>query len=326
LLGVPAHYLVGKPVAVFTVMDDRPALREAINSMARVDYAEFTARILPRGLPMRICYIRLSSVHDEVRGPLRGIRWVIRDVTEARRAEEEIASTREKLRELASELSLAEERVRREIAVGIHDRVSQPLAMVKILLGKIKLSASSEQSREIGELSGLVQQAIDESRTLTFELSPPVLYELGLPAAVEWLAEQIQRRHGVKIRVQSTPDWAPIALELRVLLFQSIRELLINIIKHSQAKSANINLHWDRKLVQAIVSDNGIGFSRSPSPSREGFGLFSIRTRVERVGGQFSVDSKSGRGARVTVIVPLHEEPAALKEGNPNQESKQAEE
>jgi signal transduction histidine kinase len=298
-------------------MEDRPVMREAINRMAQTDQIELTVRIAPRRAPVRTVYIRVAAARDEMSGPLRSIRWIIRDVTEARIAQEEVAASRERLRELTSELSLAEERVRREIAVGIHDRVSQPLALVKILLGKVKLSATSEQGREIGELSGLLQQAIDESRTLTFELSPPILYELGLPAAVEWLGEQMQRRHRVKIRTKSRPFDGQIPLELRVLLFQSIRELLTNVIKHARARAAGVSLRLENGEVQVVVSDDGVGFDSATSraaPSQPGgFGLFSIRTRVERVGGQFLLESKPGHGTRVTLIVPIL--PEAIDEG-----------
>lgn len=317
LLGVATQFLANKPLAVYVLMEDRSMMREAINRMAQVDHFELTVRIDPRRLPVRTVYIRVAATRDETGGPLKSIRWIIRDVTEARIAQEEVAASRERLRELTSELSLAEERVRREIAVGIHDRVSQPLALVKILLGKVKLSATGKQGREIDELSGLVQQAIDESRTLTFELSPPILYELGLPSAVEWLGEQMQRRHGVKIRTKARLFNGHIPLELRVLLFQSIRELLTNVIKHAKAQSAGVSLRLENGEVQIVVSDDGVGFDSSSSwspPSHPGgFGLFSIRTRVERVGGQFLLESKPGRGTRVTLVVPIL--PEAIDEG-----------
>ena len=317
LLNVPAPYLVNKPVVVYVKMEDRLAMREAINAMAFEEHAELTVGFTPRGLPAWVGHVRLAAIRETHGGPLVGIRWIVRDVTETRRAQEEITASRERLRELTSELALAEERVRREIAVGIHDRVSQPLALVKILLGKFKLSASSEQARAMEEMNGLLQQAIDESRTLTFELSPPVLYELGLPAAVEWLAEQMQRRHGVKIRSHSDALNEPIPIDIRVLLFQSIRELLTNIIKHANARNASVSLRTDEGKVEIIVVDDGSG-DRKPGPSKGpasagGFGLFNIRTRVERVGGQFLFESRRRRGTRVRLLVPMQQNASAAE-------------
>jgi PAS domain S-box-containing protein len=312
LLGVPAEYLPGKPLAVYVGLNDRPTLREAIQAMVILNQNELTIRISPRGAAVRTGFIRMAAIREEIGMPLLAIRWVIRDITEARAAQEELASNREKLRELTSELSLAEERVRREIAVGIHDRVSQPLALAKMLVGKIRLLSGEKNQPDADELNKLLQQALDESRTLTFELSPPVLYELGLPAAVEWLAEQMQRRFGLKIRPHTTNWTKPIRLDLRVLLFQSIRELLTNVIKHAKASSAAVALICDDDTIKVVISDDGGGFnpekSTRPPEQPGGFGLFSIRTRVERVGGHFSIESKARRGTRVTMIIPMEVE------------------
>jgi signal transduction histidine kinase len=181
-----------------------------------------------------------------------------------------------------------------------------------MLLGKFKVSARGDQAREMEEMNGLIQQAIDESRTLTFELSPPVLYELGLPSAVDWLAEQMQRRHGVKMRVHSTLANGQLPIDVRVLLFQAIRELLTNIIKHARARNAEISLQCDGSKAEVIVSDDGIGTRNLGSSPREttsgGFGLFSIRTRVERLGGSFVMESRRRRGTRVTLVVPIPQE------------------
>ena len=127
-------------------MHDRPALRESIRQMGWVDQSELTLHVAPRGVGVRLALVRMAAVRVESSGPLVGIRWVFRDVTQARAAEEEIVANREKLRELTSELSLAEERVRREIAVGIHDRVSQPARSRKNRGGKD--SVRNEWSRK----------------------------------------------------------------------------------------------------------------------------------------------------------------------------------
>src|SRR5439155_13905039 len=190
-----------------------------------------------------------------------------------------------------------------------------------------KLDPTSEQKvgPSIEELQNLLEQAIDESRSLTFELSPPVLYQLGLTAALQWLAEEISRRHGLRVRVQ---DQLPaktseeISTELRVLLFQSVRELLSNVVKHAGATQASVTLRLateaearhgsaetaaSASAIALEVTDNGTGFSLDEAmrPGRGGFGVFSLRTRLEQIGGRLEFDREAGGGTRATVIVSI---------------------
>ena len=315
LFGVPGPFLVGKPLAVYVMLEDRGALRSGISAMLHTDRREMTLRLIPRGPAARIVNARVLAVRESLDEPFPGIRWMIRDMSDARATQEEISASREKLREMTSELSLAEERVRRDIAVGIHDRVSQPLAMIKILLAKAKLTVGPNQKPEIAEMLTLLQQAIDESRTLTFELSPPILYELGLEAAVEWLGEQMQRRYRLKIRCNARELAREIPLDSRILIFQAIRELLTNVVKHAKARSVAVQLQSRKGNVQVIVSDDGAGFftenTSALQSKSDGFGLFSNRTRVERVGGVYQLRSHPGRGTRVTLTVPIPPTPAA---------------
>ncbi len=122
---------------------------------------------------------------------------MIRDITERKASEEKIRVYEEQLRSLASELTLLEERERRRIANDLHDHIGQNLALSKIKLGELRASVSSSLVKPLHEIHGLIEQTIQYTRSLTFELSPPILYELGFEAAVEWLAEQIQEKHGI---------------------------------------------------------------------------------------------------------------------------------
>jgi signal transduction histidine kinase len=235
---------------------------------------------------------------------------MIRDVTEQQRSQQQLSTNRQQLRSLAVELSSAEERERRRIATGIHDNVSQRLAMTKLLLGSIRENASAEQKDPLREAVALLDHAIEESRSLTFELSPPVLYELGLTSALEWLAEKIQRRHGLQIRIKNRLGSVIVPIDLRVLLFQAARELLANSVKHSAAHRATVTIGLSRskhpQMVQLIIQDDGRGFeTKELTPDRAGFGLFNLRTRFEQIGGSFQLLSAAGRGTRVTMIAPF---------------------
>jgi signal transduction histidine kinase len=143
---------------------------------------------------------------------------------------------------------------------------------------------------------------------LTFELSPPILYELGLEVALEWLAEQIQEKHGILANFEDDKEPKPLVNDVRVLLFQAVRELLINIVKHAQAHKVKISVRRENNNIKIIIEDDGVGFSTSEGRElgkTTGFGLFSIRERLKIYGGHLEVHSEPGKGTRVTLVAPL---------------------
>ena len=150
---------------------------------------------------------------------------------------------------------------------------------------------------------------IQDTRSLTFELSLPVLYELGFEAAVEWYAKHVRSQHGIKVDVQK--DMLPIPMddEIKVLLFRSVRELMHNIVKHAQARNARVTIRRVGDDANVEVEDDGVGMQDPRQDSRlksnGGFGLFSIRERLHYLGGQVQVESAKGHGTRITLIVPL---------------------
>jgi PAS domain S-box-containing protein len=253
-------------------------------------------------------------------GEIAGVIGVATDITERRRAEDQLLAYQERLRSLASELSLAKERERRRIATELHDRIGQSLAACKIKLGVLRASASSTGIAEpLNEIHELVDEIIQETRSLTFEVSSPILYELGLEAAVEWLAEQIQERHGILYDFEDDRQPKPIDGDIRVLLFQAVRELLTNVAKHAQAHSVKVSIGRDDSNIKITVEDDGIGFDMSETGSHwsrnEGFGLFSIRERLDYLGGRLEVESEPGRGTWATLTAPLKRDEVIAGEG-----------
>jgi len=156
-----------------------------------------------------------------------------------------------------------------------------------------------------------VEQAIRYTRTLTGELSPPVLYELGLGPALEWLGEQAAAKHGWRVTVDVSGLTDPLPQETRVMLFKSAHELLANAAKHAQAASVRIELRRDADACRLEVTDDGVGFAPERVAAAEraeeagGFGLFSIRERLRGLAGTMEVRSTPGAGARIVLRVPL---------------------
>jgi signal transduction histidine kinase len=235
----------------------------------------------------------------------------MRDITERKRAEQKVFEYQKRLKQLTAKLMLAEERERRHIAGEIHDEISQTLAMAKIKLDTLLNSPLSEASAVIlEEINSSVKKVIQETRTLTFELSNPILYELGFEAAVaEWLNDKVQKKPGIATEFHNDGLPKPLDDDLKVMLFRNVRELLTNCIKHASAGKIMVGLHRIDDSIQVIVEDNGVGFDTaqlSTTVSKKSkFGLFSIRENMENTDGRFEIESKPGAGCKAIITAPL---------------------
>lgn len=241
------------------------------------------------------------------------------DITERKRSLKRLLIYRDKLRVLTSQLSLAEERERRRIASYIHDAIGHSLAIIKIKLGTFRESLSSQSlSRALKEIRDLVEQTICKTRELTFEISPPVLYELGFDASVEWLLEEMQKESGIMTDLEVDKLSKPLDDDISILLYQAVRELLVNIAKHAHAHKVKISIRRKDSNIQVKVEDDGVGFDafNHSFHIREnlGFGLFSIRERLNHIGGYLKIESKLRHGTKVTLVTPLKHERRTIME------------
>jgi PAS domain S-box-containing protein len=231
-----------------------------------------------------------------------------RDITEMKRAEEEVLTSRERLRALTMQLSAVEEQERRRFATYLHDQIGQSLAVVQMRLGTLSAASNLQASAQnIQGARNLLDEIIENTRTLTFDLSPPVLYELGLGAAVEWIGEKISKEHGLGFEFQDDGRAKPMKADIAALLFRGARELLINVAKHARASSVKATVGRDDGSVFVTIQDDGVGFDTSlldPRADENQFGLFSIRERMNYIGGRLEIHSEPDRGTHSTLIVP----------------------
>jgi signal transduction histidine kinase len=231
---------------------------------------------------------------------------MIENIQDRKTAEEQVLAYQAQLQSLASEVALSEERQRRRIATNLHDQIGQSLAFARL---KLATASEAENASLIPQLRALIDQAITDTRSLTFELSPPVLYELGLVAALEWLARKIQQEHGIQTRFHDDGQPKPLDENFRIVLFQAVRELLVNVAKHARPSHAQVLLRRDADAIRIVIEDDGVGFDvtqvRSAGEAPKSFGLFNIRERIEYLGGRVKISSEPGRGTRVTLIAPL---------------------
>ncbi len=233
---------------------------------------------------------------------------VASDVTEQHRAAGKLEEYQQQLRQLTLDLSLTAEKERRRIAADLHDHLGQKLVLAKMTLQSGQSRHNCEGGdAEIEQVVGLLDEALRDTRSLIFDLSPPVLYELGFVPALEWLGEQTEEKYGIPVTIEVHGEAAQYDERITVTLFQIARELLVNVGKHSRARQARVELHhYPGSLVLTIV-DDGAGFdpgAPAAPPAEGGYGLFSVRERLSPLGGTMTIRSRPGEGATVVVEVP----------------------
>ena len=235
---------------------------------------------------------------------------IARDESERKGMEEQIRVYQNELFSVAAEMSAleskVEERERHLIATDLHDYVGQNLAALAFMTGRLQRLLKDGDPRRIAhEIGETLQQTIEYTRSLTIELSPPILTELGLKPALDALAEAFRKTHGMAIRIEDDGRTKEVPGEARYLLFRCVRELLLNAVKHAKAEEVTVRLASENGLLRVIVEDNGTGFAKQ-NLSHGGFGLFSVQERLKRLGGACVLDSCTGQGNQSDVDHPPH--------------------
>jgi signal transduction histidine kinase len=225
----------------------------------------------------------------------------------------ELVDSQEQLRALAAEVGMAEQRERKRIATELHDHLQQMLVFCKLRLGQGKhLAAVVPGCADlIKQVDEVLTEALTYSRTLIAELCPPVLREYGLAPALKWLGEHMIQRQ-LRVSVQVSQDHVPVPEEQAVLVFQSVRELLINVAKHAGTKQASVQMRCDEEGLRVEVCDTGFGFDSAVVQPHDGahpakFGLFSIRERMKAFGGRLELVTAPGKGTTALLTLPLKE-------------------
>ena len=230
------------------------------------------------------------------------------DITERKHVEKEFLAYQTQLKHLSSTLSLTEERERRRISEDLHDRIGQNLTVIKMKLEELREpQADTKRDHVLNQTRELLDNTIQETRTLTFEISSPLLYELGFEPAVEWLIEQFRERHNIPIEYEGNGGAGVLDDDVSFFLFKSVRELLFNIVKHAGADKIKVSTQRDKDRIRIGIEDNGVGFDLSKVQysidNLSGFGLFNIRERMEHFGGSFDIESKPDQGTRITLVL-----------------------
>jgi signal transduction histidine kinase len=211
-----------------------------------------------------------------------------------------------RLEELSSELLAAEERERHRLADLVHDDISQSLYAARLRLSVLTRQLPAGElhllSSELEELTG---EALARARDISMQLSPPTLSDLGVAEALETLLPTLARRYPVVIALVPSPAFAQIPEPARAPIFHSVKELLMNAIKHAGAARVTISAQHHGDAIEVRVSDDGRGFDTERRSERSGFGLFSIERRMACLNAQLDLRSAEQRGTDAILRVPL---------------------
>jgi signal transduction histidine kinase len=234
------------------------------------------------------------------------------EIEERRRIEQEILDHQQKLQAMTSELVLARVRERDRIAGELHDQVGQ-----RLILGKMRLDSlirrlpSGQLENDAEDIIALIDQSIHDIRSLTFQLRPPILASAGLEAAVQWLGEELKEDLGLQMEFSDDNKPKALRYEVRSTVFQAVRELLLNVSKHAGTKNVKVCMQQEDGYLVININDDGIGFDTSEVSKRKaregGYGLFSIKQKVDYLGGGLFIDTAPGKGTQATIMVPLDE-------------------
>ncbi|MCC6407545.1 MAG: PAS domain-containing protein [Planctomycetes bacterium] len=305
--------LLGKPVSEILGAEDSSLFATAVATRIRaIDLA-----VMDSGVPQtrdEVCDVRGVSITlatttapwYDAQHVVRGVIGVARDVTTAKRSEREALSYQDRLRTMAVESAFDEERLRQTLAAELQNGLGQDIALAKLMLATLRGSAGVELHDPLTGIEQLVERADRSLRVITFRISPPSLHDLGLVAALQWLAEDIESKHGVVVHVEDDSSPAIENEHVRGLLFRAVRELLTNVATHSHAREATVLVQAGDEGVRITVSDSGAGFDVDDI-DRHGYGLFGIREQLRHVGGRLQVASDLGRGTTVIVTAPCAE-------------------
>jgi PAS domain S-box-containing protein len=310
--------LLGQTWAPGCYPEDRPLVEAALSSLSAENPTVVVENRIYSGNGQVYWMQFINRGFFDTSGRLLEIQSVGRDITDRRQAQEALQEAHaqmerrviertEQLRRLTIEKALTEERERQSIARDLHDGLGQLLHVAKIKLDGLAKNLPATAVAAAGEVDALLADASRMARSLTSQLSPPVLARLGLPHALRWLAEEMYRLYGLNVIVNCDASCPQLAPAQASILFRSARELLINVAKHAGTGRARLDMACRDGQLILTVADTGRGIANIAETlsTTQGFGLSSLRERLTYLGGECEIISKAGSGLRVSLRMPL---------------------
>ena len=316
---------IGQPITILIPEERLPEeamILTKIRRGERVDHYE-TVRKRKDGSAVLVS-LTVSPIKD-ASGKIIGASKSARDITEQKRIAEDLRSltveldsrvahrtqaltlSQDRLRSLATQFSLAEERVRRTLANELHDYLGQMLVVCRLKLTQaVQGTKESTTAQQLQDADRILQDSISYTRSLVAQLTPPILREFGLVMALTWLADQM-KQHGLTVSLKLGVPAVELREDHAILLFQSVRELLMNVVKHAGTTEATLTIALQKKVLSLTVRDQGRGFdvTTEQGTTDTHFGLFSIRERMEAIEGTFEITSIPNQGTTASLKLSL---------------------
>ncbi len=296
----------GQPIISMVVPEHRSAFANLQSRVFRGESGALEFEIV--GLKGRRKWVATQAVpFRDAAGNVQALLGITRDITDARRAEEQLRASRAALRSLATRQQDIREDERTRIAREIHDSLGQALTALKLQLSAAQEAASREApalGTRLHETALMVDDLVKSVRRIATELRPPILDQLGLPAALEWLAHDFSRRTGIRCEPSIMPTNDAISTELATALFRIVQEGLTNISRHAGASHVQIGLGLKSQCVTLEISDDGRGITEAATTGPGSLGILGMRERAAVLGGVLEVAPRSGGGTRVTAWFP----------------------
>ncbi|QTD36943.1 PAS domain S-box protein [Polaribacter batillariae] len=310
LLGYEQTEFIGKQVFSIVHKDDIVPL---INAMKKKNFNNSSTEAYPfRALHKNGYFIWLEFLSSPVYkdGKINYFVTSARDITQWILAKEEIQQYQTSLQKLTTEITIIEEKQKKKIASNIHDHLSQSLVISKMRIKKLKKNPQVNVIYEdLQFIESHISDALENSRKITYELSPPILYQLGVIEALNWLVEDLENKYKIKFRLQTAISSIKISELKSIILYRSIQEILTNAIKHADASLIKIDIKKTKKGVNIFIVDDGVGFDTSilnefKNQSGSGFGLFTVQERIKNLQGRFTITSKINKGTSIKIFIP----------------------
>jgi hypothetical protein len=219
-----------------------------------------------------------------------------------------------RIAELSGHLMHAQEEERKRISRELHDETGQALMVIRLYLGMLETTVTTRAGKaKIRETLEVVDRTIEGIRRIIARLSPLVLQELGLIAAVRKEAKDLAKSAGVKAKVSVSPEFGRLPSAVEAAFYRVVQEALYNVAKHANATTVNIGMTRDGDLVRLTIEDDGEGITPKPG-GRQTFGMAGMRERIGNIGGKMKVSSARGQGTRIEVNAPVSSNGIAVGE------------
>lgn len=314
----------GRSFKEVVVPDDLDRIRTAVGNAVQ-DHTYYSVEYRIRTDAGAVRWVQDNGrPHFNAEGEVTWLDGILFDVTKRKEAEQSLQHTErdledrvrartDKLRELSTALTIAEQRERNQIAYTIHDNLLQYLYGIQVQLRMFVNGIRSQSNLDLDRLSvtpdqvdSLMEQAIEAARQLTIDLAPPVLETDGIMEALQWLRSHLKDYHDFTVHLPRTAPDITCTDEVRTILFRVIRELLINACEYAEVDAAHVSIAVENDYLHIEVVDNGSGFDAEKAFNRDaqGFGLWKARERLRSFDGRLGIDTQPGEGTRCTISVP----------------------